>query len=445
MAEISSDLTEQKTYRAQFEALQNETIESAPHWLRTLRTAAMARFAELGFPSRNHEEWRSTNIAPIAETLFEAGATTLDAAIIAELAFAELPGHLLVLVNGKVSPELSRIGALPGGVIVGSLADVLRNSPALAEAYLAKSAEFDKAAFVALNTAFLSDGAYISIPRSAIIEEPIQILYVSAAGGVPTVSYPRALIVAGENSQATIAETYLQTGEGTVFSNAVTEIVLGENAVLDHYKTTQKGDGSYHVGTLQTELAKSANFSSHNITLDGAIVRHDSNAKLAGEGGECTLNGLYIARERQLVDNHTAIDHALPHCNSHELYKGILDDRSRGVFNGKIFVRLDAQKTDAKQTNQTLLLSREATINTKPQLEIFADDVRCTHGATIGQLDDEMLFYMRARGIGREEARGLLTYAFASDVIDRMKFVALRNLVHRALFSHLPSEIRAED
>ena len=444
MAEISNDLTEQKTYRAQFEALQEATTD-APRWLRTLRTAAMARFAELGFPSRNHEEWRSTNIAPIAETLFEIGGGTFDAAQLAELPFANLPGHLLVVVDGKVAPELSRIGELPNGVTVGSLADALRSTPSAVEPYLAKYGEFDRAAFVALNTAFLSEGAYIQVPRSVVIDKPIQILYVSAARGVPTVSYPRALIVAGENSQATIAETYIQAGQGTVFSNAVTEIVLGENAVVDHYKTTQFGDASYHVGTLQTELAANANFSSHSITLDGAIVRHDSNAKLAGSGGECTLNGLYIARGRQLVDNHTAIDHALPHCNSHELYKGILDDRSRGVFNGKIFVRLDAQKTDAKQTNQTLLLSKEATINTKPQLEIFADDVRCTHGATIGQLDDEMLFYLRARGIGKEEARGLLTYAFASDVIDRMKFVSLRNLVHRALFSHLPSEIRAEE
>ena len=445
MSNEMNELMEQKTYRAQMETLQDDTIGTSPHWLRTLRTAAAARFTELGFPSRNHEEWRSTNIAPIAETLFERGAGTLDAAQLANLPFVDLPGHLVVFVDGVFAPEISRVGALPNGVIVCSLADVLRDNPAALEPYLAKYAEFDRAAFAALNTAFLSEGAYLSIPQNAVIEEPIQILCVSAAGAAPTVSYPRALIIVGANSQATIAETYIQAGEGTVFSNAVTEIVLGENAILDHYKTTQFSDASYHIGTLSVELAKSAKFSSHSMTLDGAIVRHDSNAKLAGEGGECTLNGLYIARGRQLVDNHTAIDHAVPHCNSHELYKGILDDRSRGVFNGKIFVRLDAQKTDAKQTNQTLLLSKEATINTKPQLEIFADDVRCTHGATIGQLDDEMLFYLRARGIGREEARGLLTYAFASDVIDRMKFSALRNQIHRALFSHLPSEIRAEE
>ncbi len=442
---MNNELTEQKTYRAQMDALQDATNGTAPHWLRTLRTAAGARFTELGFPSRNHEEWRSTNIAPIAETLFERGAGKLDADTLATLPFADLPGHLVVFVDGVFAPELSRIGTLTNGVIVGGLADVLRGNPAAVEPYLAKFAAFDSAAFAALNTAFLADGAYLVIPRNVVIEEPIQVLYVSTADASPTVSYPRALIIAGENSQATLAETYVQAGQGTVFSNAVSEIFLGENAVIDHYKTTQMGDGSYHVGTLSVELAKSANFSSHSMTLDGAIVRHDANAKLAGEGGECTLNGLYIARGRQLVDNHTAIDHALPHCNSHELYKGILDDRSRGVFNGKIFVRLDAQKSDAKQTNQTLLLSKEATINTKPQLEIFADDVRCTHGATIGQLDDEMLFYLRARGIGREEARGLLTYAFASDVIDRMKFTALRNQIHRALFSHLPSEIRAEE
>jgi len=227
-------------------------------------------------------------------------------------------------------------------------------------------------------------------------------------------------------------------GEGVYFTNAVTEIALADNAIVDHYKVTQESAAAYHIATMQVRLARSSRFASHNVTLSGAIVRNDHNAVLADEGGECTLNGLYLAKDRQLVDNHTAIDHAMPHCNSHELYKGILDGRSRGVFNGKIFVRQDAQKTDAKQTNQTLLLSQEAQINTKPQLEIFADDVKCTHGATIGQLDAESLFYLRSRGIGEDDARSLLTYAFASDVIDRIKLEALRDGIHKALFTQLP-------
>ena len=257
----------------------------------------------------------------------------------------------------------------------------------------------DNHAFVALNTAALEDGAFVHIPRSAVVEEPIHLLFVSTAHDGPTVSHPRTLILAGENSQATIVESYAGPAGQVYFTNAVTEVVVGENAVVDHYKVQRESVKAFHIATMQVQLARSANFSSHSIGLGGLLVRNDANAVSRRRRLECTLNGLYMASDRQLVDNHTAIDHAMPHCNSHEVYKGILDGHARGVFNGKIFVRQDAQKTDAKQTNQTLLLSNDAQINTKPQLEIFADDVQCTHGATIGQLSDDALFYLRARGI----------------------------------------------
>ncbi|HLV81753.1 MAG TPA: Fe-S cluster assembly protein SufD, partial [Chthonomonadaceae bacterium] len=243
----------------------------------------------------------------------------------------------------------------------------------------------------------------------------------------------------------TIIESYAGVGEESTFTNAVTEIALGENAVVDHYKLLREKETAFHVATQQVQLSRTSNFRSHSITLGGAIVRNDINAVLGGEGGECTLNGLYLASGRQLVDNHTAIDHAMPHCDSHELYKGILDGQARGVFNGKIFVRQDAQKTDAKQTNQTLLLSEKAQINTKPQLEIFADDVKCTHGATVGQLQPEALFYLRSRGIGEDDARSLLIYAFASDIIGRIKVAPIREELNATLLARLPGGHRMEE
>jgi Fe-S cluster assembly protein SufD len=242
---------------------------------------------------------------------------------------------------------------------------------------------------------------------------------------------PRALIVIGPEAQCTIVETYV--GTGCYFTNAVTEIVASESAVVDHYKVTLETPEAYHVATLHATLGRSTNFSSHSISLGGALVRNDAGATLS-KGTEATLNGLYIVNGTQHVDNHTTIDHAEPYANSHELYKGILDDKAGAVFNGRILVRKDAQKTDSKQTNKNLVLSDEAVINTKPELQIFADDVRCTHGATIGQLDAESMFYLQSRGIGRSDARSLLTYAFAKDIIDRVKVPSLRDSLERVLF-----------
>jgi Fe-S cluster assembly protein SufD len=281
----------------------------------------------------------------------------------------------------------------------------------------------------------LHDGAVVFIPRGKVLAEPIQLIFVSVAGGKRTMSHPRTLVVAGANSQATIVETYLSGGseEDVYFTNAVTEIALGENAVLDHTKLQRESTRAFHIAHTQVRQARSSKFSSHYIALGGELARNETRVVFDGEGSEATVNGLYLAGGVQHMDNFTVIDHASPHCASHELYKGILDGKAHGVFNGKIFVRQDAQKTDAKQTNQVLLLSEDATINTKPQLEIFADDVKCTHGATVGQLDAECIFYLRSRGIGLEEARGLLTYAFANDIISRIKVEATREQLERLL------------
>jgi Fe-S cluster assembly protein SufD len=376
--------------------------EPAEPWIQQLREAAFQQFAKLGFPTTHDEEWRFTNVAAIARSAFRAGS----------------PDKLL---------------CTPGGV------EELDSSDA--EAHLAKYAAFDRNAFVALNTAFLDHQAsatVLRIPRGMVIEEPIEITYEVAEDVAcdPQESamlsvHPRTLILVGANAQCTIVETY--KGTGTYFTNAVTEIVVGDGAVVDHYKIQQEDSRAYHIATMQVQIGRSANFSSHSISLGGALVRNDVNAVLS-EGTEATLNGLYIVNGTQHIDNHTVIDHAKPHGASHELYKGILADQAHAVFNGRIIVRKDAQKTDSKQTNKNLVLSDDAVIDTKPELQILADDVRCTHGATIGQLDAESLFYMQSRGIGKSDARNLLTYAFAQDVVDRVKVQSLRDSLERILF-----------
>jgi len=359
----------------------------AAPWVKELREAAFERFAALGFPTTHDEDWRFTNVAPIARTQF------------------------------PVHPAQARVSTPSANVEE-------------ARDYLAKHALYDHSAFVALNTAFLENVAFLRVPRGAVIEQLIEIAY--EAGQANGLSHhPRTLIVVGADAQCTIVEKY--AGSGQYFTNAVTEIVAGDGAVVDHYKVQLEGDAAFHVATLQASLGRSANFSTHNISLGGALVRNDIGVTLA-EGTDAIVNGLYVVNGTQHVDNHTSIDHAKPHGTSHELYKGILDGRASAVFNGRILVRKDAQKTDSKQTNKNLVLSDEAVIDTKPELQIFADDVRCTHGATIGQLDAESLFYLQSRGIGKEQARSLLTYAFAQDIVDRIKVQGLRDSLERVLF-----------
>ena len=291
----------------------------------------------------------------------------------------------------------------------------------------------------------MEDGAFVYIPKAKVLEEPIHLLFVSTARGKPTVSYPRNLIIVGYSSQATIVESYVGLENDLYFTNVVTEIVGGENALIAHYKLQWESKEAFHIATVEAHLDRSSNFSSHSIDLGGALVRNDVNAVLDGEGIDCTLDGLYIVTGQQHVDNHTRIDHVKPHCISRELYKGVLDGKARGVFNGKIYVHKLAQKTDAKQTNKNLLLSEDAVIDTKPQLEIFADDVKCTHGSTVGQLDQDAIFYLRSRGLGREAARGLLTYAFAGEMISRIRVEPIRRKLSEILLTGLPQGQRVEE
>lgn len=412
--------------------------------LRRLRREAFDRFSTLGFPTTRLEAWRLTSVAPIAETRF------LPATDGTGVSPEALPDVLvggdaieLVFVNGRFAPHLSRLSALPPGARVESLAPRARRGDELLEAHLGRHARWDTQAFTALNTACFEDGALVQIPRGVILKEPIHLLFLVRPAGPPLVTYPRVLVVAGDSSQMTLVETYAGLADGVAFTNAVTELVVGENAVVDHYRVVREAFQAYHIGALHASLGRNAALTSHVVTLAGGLVRNEPTVVLDGEGSQCTLNGLYLVNGRRLVDNHTTIDHARPHATSHELFKGILDGQGRGVFNGKIIVRPAAQKTDAKQTNKALLLSEDAQINTKPELEIFADDVRCTHGATVGQLDAEALFYLRTRGFSESRARSLLIHAFANDVLDRIRIASIRRQLDRAMLEQLP--VTAED
>ena len=420
--------------------------QSSTRWLQELRDKAAARFAALGFPTVRDEDWRFTSVAPIASTEFQtAGDAAVSPAELDALPYTTAP-YRITLVNGRFSAALSRLNNLPKGVRAGSLAAAASEHTDVVPRYYGQLAEFHGRSFVALNTALAGDGAYLYIPEGAIIETPIEILFLAAGDSTSAaMSQARTLIVAGERSQVRIVETYAALRGGTYFTNSVTEVFAGENAIVDHYKVQQEGLDAFHVATMQVNAQRSANVSTHSFSLGGKFVRNDVNAVLDGEGAEVTLNGLYLADGDRLVDNHTVIDHAKAHCPSHEIYKGIIGGKARAIFNGKIIVRQDAQKTDAKQTNRALLLSDSASINTKPQLEIFADDVKCTHGATIGQLDEEAIFYLRARGLTHFEARDLLIHAFAGEVIDRVRIEDLRRGLEAELYAQLANDLAEID
>jgi Fe-S cluster assembly protein SufD len=419
--------------------------QGGPRWLEDLRDRGASRFAALGLPTVRDEDWRFTNVAPIGVVDFTTAEPVSGvAAQLAGFAYADAPVRL-VIVNGRFDTTLSRTKGLPAGVRVGSLASALTEHADVVQRYFGQLADFSNRSFAALNTAFVQDGAYVFLPENAIVETPIQIIFVTGAEVSKVMAHPRTLIVASPGSQARIVESYVGTEGQIYFANAVSEVFAGENATVDHYKVQQESLEAFHVASLHAHTDRNATFSSHSFSLGGKLVRNDALAILDGEGGECTLNGLYLADRERLIDNHTTIDHAKPHCPSHEVYKGILGGKARAIFNGKIIVRPDAQKTDAKQTNRALLLTDGATINTKPQLEIFADDVKCTHGAAIGQLDDDAIFYLRARGLTFSEARDMLIHAFAGQILDQVKIEPLRQALEAELFEQLARDLAEVD
>jgi Fe-S cluster assembly protein SufD len=428
-------------YQESFARLDERAAAAGQAWLQPIRRVAMARFAELGFPTTKDEDWRFTSVGPIAQTVFSLPQDGGGEPAPHELTPYTFPGLTcvrLVFVNGWYSTRLSSVGSLPPGVRVGSLAGALTAERSLLDRHLAQYAGFQADAFCALNTAFMRDGAFVYLPRGTVLESPIHILYVSTETAEPSITHPRNLVVAEEDSQATVVEDYVSLGDGLAFSNAVTEVVVGQNGVLSHTLIERENARSYNVSTLRIQQGRSSSVASHSVLLGGALVRNNVHPVMAGEGCDCLINGLFLARGRQHMDNYMKVEHASPRCGSRQFYHGILDEQSRGVFHGRIIVHKDAQKTDAKQTNRNLLLSEEAQIDTKPQLEIYADDVKCTHGATIGQINEEAVFYLRSRGIGKEAARALLLFAFARECLERMRIAPIRTHLEGLFAAWLP-------
>ena len=437
-------------YLSKFELFEKGLNGESQSPVHAIRRDAISRFTALGFPTNRNEDWRFTNVAPIAGTNFKPLALSqvhapVSRKDIERFLFKGLNCYLLAFIDGQFSKELSDIKPFPAGVKIGSLAGALTSEKELVTEHLTRYARYTEDAFTALSTAFLCDGAFVNVPDDKTVELPIHILFVATGTSGDQLISPRNLIIAGKNSRASIIESYLHLNAAPYFTNAVTEIALGANSKIEHDKLQMEYEGSYHIASTFVQQGASSDYVSNSISLGGAIVRNNITSVLGAEHCKCTLNGLSLATGKQHVDNHTTIDHSKPNCASHELYKSILDGKARGVFNGKIFVRKDAQKTDAKQTNKTLLLSDDATIDTKPQLEIFADDVKCTHGATVGQLDEEQIFYLRARGIGLERARDMLTFAFAGDVVHRIQVAELRETLDLLIQANLRRGRQLED
>ncbi|HEY5030753.1 MAG TPA: Fe-S cluster assembly protein SufD [Candidatus Angelobacter sp.] len=407
-------------------------------WLQKQRQEAFARFAETGFPTTHDEDWRFTNVAAVANTQFELGARVkIDEK---QLEIFDTSGFAcrLVFVNGHFASELSRLPDLSKGVWVRNLARDIDSGEGAVEDFFGKDLNFQRDPFAALNTAFFEDGVSIEIQPHIIVESPIYVLFVTVPAAAPTMNHPRNLIVVHENSQVTVVEDYVSLGDGISFSNAATELFAGDNANVSHYMVVREGDQAYNFSTLRIQQGRNANVATHSLLLSGALVRNNVHPVLAGEGSECLINGLFMANGRQHMDNYMLVEHASPHCDSRQFYNGILNGQSHGVFHGRIIVHKDAQKTDAKQTNRNLLLSDDAQIDTKPQLEIYADDVKCTHGATIGQFDENALFYLRSRGLAEAAARHVLLLAFANECLDRMNSQQIRDHLEKLVVAGMP-------
>ena len=413
-----------------FESGLNGQIDSSLH---RLRKKGIQSFEQLGYPTTKNEEWKYTSVAPIQSHDFELSDPYTPGSLnyndIKKFVFEGLEDACLVFINGHYAEELSRLGGVKTKIRIKSLRQAFADEDDIVKQHFAAQANVENESFVSLNTAFVEDGIFIETGKNLTLQQPLQLLFIASTKGKPILTSPRNLIVVGKSSELTLVETYATIDEGTYFTNSVGEIVVGENAQLKRYRIQIEGENAYHISRTYVEQHRSSRFIDHSISLGGKLSRNDIVSVLKAENGMSVLNGLYIGNHDQHIDNHTTIDHARPHCESHELYKGILDDKAKGVFNGKIFVRPDAQKTNAIQSNNCILLSDEATIDTKPQLEIFADDVKCTHGATIGQLDEDAFFYMRSRGIEKSRARNLLIYAFVSEILDQVEVNSVREKV----------------
>jgi Fe-S cluster assembly protein SufD len=437
-----------EAYLREFESFAGTATAEGPEWLEPIRRAAMDRFAATGFPSARDEEWRFTPVTPIAQTSWRTvgvgGTEDIAREQLTPFVFGQADWCTLVFVNGEYAPGLSSAGSMPEGVLATSLADALRNGGDLLQRHLARYARIEENPFTALNTAFLRDGGLIHVPAGVELPRPINLVFVTTADAAGVVMHPRNLIVVERNARASVVESYVTLAPGARYwTNPVTEVWTGPNSWVEHTRIQRESEAAYHVATTEVEVSRDSHYRSFSMAMGASLARHNLNARLADQYSEALLYGLYVTHGEQLVDTHTVLYHDHPNCRSWEVYKGILEDRSHAVFNGKVFVKPEAQKTDAKQTNRNLVLSDHAKVDTKPQLEIFADDVKCTHGATVGRLDDAALFYARSRGVPQDAAERLLTYAFAAEVIEEVTLEPVREELDRLVLGRLDAGRRA--
>ena len=416
-----------------------------PAWLRRLRNEAKDRFLVTGFPGVKDEDWKYTSVAGIEERRFRL-APQDDGGLSSSDVAGHLPGdaagNVLVFANGRYRADLSVRRPLPPGVHLGSLSEALSGGGDGLVPHFSRS---PANAFTDLNTMLMEDGVFLHVGKEVEVPEPIHLLFLASGGERPVMVHPRNVIVAGEGSRVTVVERYAGLSAAGSLVNAVTDITAGRSASVVHYRFQEDGPDAYHIASLRARQGKGSRFAAHSVSLGARLSRSDVHAVLDGEGAECLLNGLYLGNGEQHVDHFTTIDHAKPEGSSREYYRGILDGRSRGVFRGRVIVRKDAQKTDARQSNRNLLLSRESEADSRPQLEIHADDVKCTHGATVGPLDEEKVFYMRSRGIDESSARGLLAYAFAADILGRFDLPDVRRTFEEKLLAWLPDAGRIRE
>ncbi len=430
-------VTRRAGFEGLFEAIAG-TRTGEPLILAELRRRGREAFAASGLPTPRDEDWRFTNLRPVATTDWTTVESTVEPDVRDAVAARSFkPGYRLVFVNGRLVSELGHSEVLPANVTVTSLANLAAERPELVRSQLGVLASPGASPISALNAAGFVDGAAVILPKGVVVEAPIHLVFATSPNGRTAAVFPRVLVIADEASQATVVESYLGV-PGRALTVPVTEIVVGDGAVIDHYRVQEESRDAYHLGVQAVRQGRSSTFSSHAVNLGGALARNDVSAELLGEGADCILNGLYVVDGTQHVDTSMRVRHAVPHCTSHELYKGILDGGAHGVFTGRIVVDPDAQRTDAKQTNRNLLLSPTALANSNPQLEIFANDVKCTHGSTIGRLDEDAVFYLRSRGLDRAAAESLLTWAFASDIVARIKVEPVRRVLEEFLIQRLP-------
>ena len=434
--------TQQIEKQNTIESLIANTPTDASDWLGILRAKAAHNFAQIGLPTSKHEDWRFTNINPIRKTNFTPanGQATFSSTDIKQFLFDDLDAINIVFVNGHFDPGLSHLTELQDGVRLVSLAAANAGQCPNVEKHLGKYAQIDDQAFTAANTAMIHDGVYMRIKKGTTVEKPIHIINISVANDEPIITHPRTLIIAEPNTNATIIEDYVSLSDDVYLTNAVTEIVVQDNADITHYMLERESKNAFNISSLFVNQKRDSRFTSHSVLLGGHIVRNNINPVLDGENCYSVLNGVYVIQDNQIADNHMQVVHAKPHCDSRQYYNGIMNDQSKGVFRGRIIVKQDAQQTDAKQSNQNLLLSDDASVNTDPQLEIYADDVKCTHGATIGQLDKDQIFYLQARGIPAIQARAMVIQAFAAENLERMNLEPIRNYLQEKLLARLAGQ-----